>query len=58
MKNRTCSTCKFFSKGIRTEGGECLDKTKVIYPHGGDWSVTPNPWIEFPDQVTCLNHEP
>lgn len=58
MKNRTCSTCKLFSKGIRTEAGECMDKTKVIYPRGGDRFQEEPPWIEFPDQVTCLNHEP
>jgi len=59
MAEPTCRTCKLFVPAIRSNGGECRDKTKRIFIHNSTpMDSSDIVWIGDAKIYTCLNHKP
>ena len=56
MAEPSCKSCKYFDAAIRSNGGECRDKTKLIYPRQTMPSFVEPPWITDGEIYTCENH--
>lgn len=55
MAEPACKDCKFFDQGFRSEGGECRDPSKRIYPRRSAASEVECPWVQDGREYTCRN---
>lgn len=58
MSEPACKTCRHFQPcALDENSGECMDRTKRIYPRRTAACEVSPPWIVVAEAFTCANHE-